>query len=195
VDSSITSWLNGIAGHPGARPLAVAGAQYLIVVPLLIVAYLAVRSLVRRDLPAVASLSVAAAGTVLALLANMAANALWFRARPYTALADVQALVSRATESSFFSDHTIVVTGCAFGALLVSRRWGAASIVTALLVAVCRVAVGAHYPSDVLTGALITTALIGALLPLRVRIEAGLSRTLQRRGLGIDTETGPPPGA
>jgi membrane-associated phospholipid phosphatase len=151
-------------------------------VPIAIAIYLAVRSFIRRDNTAMASLLIAGAGTVLALLANVMATSTWMRVRPYNRLADVHALTARATESSFFSDHTIAVTGCAVGALLVSRRWGTAAAVCAGLVALARVAVGAHYPTDVLTAAAVTTLLILALLPLRARLTRLLGAILTRVG-------------
>ena len=148
MDSSIASWLNAAADHPGLRQLAELGAQ----------------------------LVVAAAGTVLALVANVAATSWWYRARPYAALSDVHALIAQNPESSFFSDHTIVATGCAVAALLVSRRWGIAATAAAVLVAVARVAVGAHYPTDVLTAAAVTIVAIVVLLPARPAVEQLLAK-------------------
>jgi membrane-associated phospholipid phosphatase len=180
VDSTIAAWLNAAAQHPGAQQLAEAGAQVLVALPVLIAVYLLVRSVVRRDAAALSSLVVAGIGTAVALVANVAATTWWYRARPYAVLPDVQALITKNPESSFFSDHTIVATGCAIAALLVSRRWGIAAVVAAVLVAIARVAVGAHYPTDVLTAAVVTTVAIVALLPLRSRIEAVLDKVVGR---------------
>ncbi len=182
MDDSIAEWLNAQAQHSGLHQLAVFGAKYLLAVPIAIALYLAVRSFIRRDNTAMASLLIAAGGMVLAFLANVVATSTWMRVRPYNRLVDVHALTARATESSFFSDHTIAVAGCAIGALLVSRRWGIAATVCAGLVAVARVAVGAHYPTDVLTAAAVTTLLILALLPLRERLAALLGAILTRVG-------------
>jgi membrane-associated phospholipid phosphatase len=167
MDTSTSIWLNQLAQHEGIRQLAVAGAKFVVAVPALIVAYLFIRSALRRDAAALSSLAVAGAGTTIALAANIAATTLWFRARPYTALTQVHALVAPTTESSFFSDHTIAVTGLAFAALLVSRRWGVAALSAAIFVGVARVAVGAHYPTDVLTAAVVTSLAITVLLPAR----------------------------
>jgi undecaprenyl-diphosphatase len=182
VEDSIAEWLNAQAQHSGLHQLAVFGANYLLVVPILIAAYLVVRSFLRRDNTAMASLVLAGVGTLLALVANMAATSIWMRVRPYNRLGDVHALVTRATESSFFSDHTIAVTGCAVGALLVSRRWGVAAAVCAALVGIARVAVGAHYPTDVLTAAAVTTILILVLQPMRPRLARLLGVALAKVG-------------
>jgi undecaprenyl-diphosphatase len=180
VDTAIATWLNHQAQRPGLHGLAVIGAKYLVFAPVLIALGLAVRSIWRRDATATASMVVAGVGTLVALALNVVATSLWFRARPYAALSDVQALVAPNAESSFFSDHTIAVTGAAIGALLVSRRWGAIAIAIAALVAVARVGVGAHYPSDVLTAAIITTLAITSLLPARALV-AGLVQPLLDR--------------
>lgn len=180
MDTSTAIWLNQQAQHPGLRQLAEAGAKFLIVAPALIVASLLIRAVLRRDAIALSSLVVAGLGTGIALVANMVATSTWFRARPYHALTEVHALVTPTAESGFFSDHTIAVTGCAFAALLVSRRWGLAAIATAVLVAVARVAVGAHYPTDVLTAALVTSLAIAVLLPARPPIARLLTRALDR---------------
>lgn len=180
MDTSTSIWLNQLAQHEGIRQLAVGGATFVVAVPALIVGYLFVRSVVRRDAAALSSLVVAGAGMAIALAANLAATSLWFRARPYTALAEVHALVAPTTESSFFSDHTIAVTGLAFAALLVSRRWGMAALAAALFVGVARVAVGAHYPTDVLTAAVVTSLAIIVLLPARRPIARLLAGGLDR---------------
>jgi undecaprenyl-diphosphatase len=180
MDTTLVTWLNDAAQHPGARQAAEWGAKFLVAAPVLVVAYLAVRSLWRRDARALASMVAAGIGTALALAANVVATSLWYRPRPYTALSQLHPLIPPNPESSFFSDHTVIVAGCAMAALLVSRRWGAVAAGAAVLVGVARVAVGAHYPSDVLVAALVTVGAIAALLPLRHRL-----MPLIDRGMGL----------
>ena len=74
------------------------------------------------------------------------------RARPYETMSDVHLLVSRTTDFSFPSDHATVAGAVAAGLFLANRRWGIVAIVAALLMAVTRVYVGAHYPADVVAG-------------------------------------------
>jgi hypothetical protein len=83
-----------------------------------------------------------------ALGLNQLAGHLYFRPRPYWALPTVHAIGGRAGDSSFFSDHTTIAAATATGCLLLSRRWGLAAAGATLLVALGRVAIGAHYPSD-----------------------------------------------
>ncbi|KUN57906.1 hypothetical protein AQJ46_45155 [Streptomyces canus] len=56
---------------------------------------------------------------------------------------------------SFPSNHTAIAAAAAVALLFVSRRLGAVAAVAALAMAVSRVWVGAHYPHDVMAGALV----------------------------------------
>ena len=88
----------------------------------------------------------------------------------------MHALIAPNPESSFFSDHTIVATGCAIGALLVSRRWGVVAIAAGAAVGLARVAVGAHYPTDVLTAVAVTTLATVMLLPTRPKLTIAIGK-------------------
>lgn len=59
--------------------------------------------------------------------------------------------------NSFPSDHAIVVFCAAAGLWMVSRRLGALAVAYATLISLPRICVGAHYPTDVLAGALLGT--------------------------------------
>jgi undecaprenyl-diphosphatase len=102
-------------------------------------------------------------GAVLALLAgggallvNQVIIRVWERPRPFAAHPHtVHLLVSRSTNPSFPSDHAAASIAIAVAVLLLHRRLGAIVLAFALLVCYSRVFVGAHYPGDVLAGALI----------------------------------------
>jgi len=64
-------------------------------------------------------------------------------------------LAARTTDPSFPSDHAAAAFAIAFAVLAFSRRAGIAFLVAAALIALSRVALGMHYPSDVLAGALV----------------------------------------
>jgi len=92
----------------------------------------------------------------LALVANQVIGHLWDRARPFAAHpAAVHLLSGRSSDPSFPSDHAAAAFAIAFAVYAVSRPAGAAFLAAATAIAVSRVAVGLHYPSDVLAGALI----------------------------------------
>ncbi len=83
---------------------------------------------------------------------------LWDRPRPYVAHpGDAHLFISASPDPSFPSDHTTAAFAIAVALLLRSRRAGYVALAMAITLAVARVAVGTHYPSDVLGGALIGT--------------------------------------
>jgi undecaprenyl-diphosphatase len=91
-----------------------------------------------------------------ALLANQFVLLLWQRPRPFEAHpGSVVTLVSRTSDPSFPSDHAAAAVAIAVVLFLAHRRMGAVALALAGLVCLSRVYVGAHYPADVLGGALI----------------------------------------
>ncbi len=128
-----------------------------------------------------AVLATASAG--LALLINQPIAHLVDRARPYVAYpAQVHLLVARSPDPSFPSDHATGTFALAFGIWLYDRTIGTVLLALAALLALARVDVGAHYPGDVLAGAVVGIAVAGALyvLPTRRLVEAIASVALPR---------------
>jgi membrane-associated phospholipid phosphatase len=76
--------------------------------------------------------------------------------------------------SSFPSDHATYLFAIAAGLWLVSRPWGVVFGMAATAVTLTRIFVGVHFPSDILTGALIgiATSLAVSHEPTRIRIAA-----------------------
>jgi len=112
------------------------------------------------DLDQMARVVWAGAGALLALGVNQIVGGLVDRARPYATLTDVHVLISRTTDFSFPSDHAVTVGAVTAGLLLASRRLGLVAAVLAMLMAVARVYVGAHYPGDVAVGLLLGGAVV-----------------------------------
>ena len=104
---------------------------------------------------------VVAAGlsAALALGAAQVIVHLWQRPRPFVAHPEVAHLfVQHATDPSFPSDHATAAFAIAVSILLRNRRIGLLAMAMAIVLAVARVAVGVHYPGDVLGGALLGSA-------------------------------------
>src|SRR5207248_899603 len=93
---------------------------------------------------------------------NQAIHAAWDRPRPYETHPGLYHPHAHSTDASFPSDHASAAFGIAFGILLFDAVAGSLFLAGAILIGVGRVIIGAHYPSDVLAGALIGlgTALI-----------------------------------
>jgi undecaprenyl-diphosphatase len=81
------------------------------------------------------------------------------RARPFVADPHgVHLFSSHAADPGFPSDHATAAFAVAVAILLRKRGWGVAALVAAAILSVGRVALGFHYPSDVLAGAALGAA-------------------------------------
>jgi len=166
LDGDIVRWLNHSSQHQPLRALAILAAKYLAAVPPLLLVGVFLWAFSQRDTRNMARAGLAALGAALALGANQVVGQLVTRARPYSVLATVHAIGSRNGDSSFYSDHTTIAVGTAIGVFLVARRLGIAALVIATMVGLGRIAVGAHYPSDVVAAAVAAALGVAVLLLL-----------------------------
>ncbi len=105
------------------------------------------------------------------LTCNLGLKPLVARIRPYDLNPAVDLLVAPLTDYSFPSGHTLASAECATVLMIRDRRFGIPALILAVLVAVSRLYLYVHYPTDVLAGALIGT-LFGILGVLIVRAVA-----------------------
>jgi undecaprenyl-diphosphatase len=97
------------------------------------------------------------------------------RARPFVAdPGGVHLFSQHAADAGFPSDHATAAFAVATAIVLRKRRWGIFALVAAAVLSVGRVALGIHYPSDVLAGAALgaAAALVLWFAPIRTRVDA-----------------------
>lgn len=129
--------------------LARLGAQYLIVVPVLLFvgAMLSASSNARKEV----ALRAAVAGMVALILAKVC-GALVYDPRPFMVLHRTP-LVPHAAEGGLPSDHALLAFTLAFACLPISRPLAAVAFLSATLLGAARVACLLHSPLQIAAGA------------------------------------------
>jgi undecaprenyl-diphosphatase len=166
MDYRLYRWLNGIDRHHTWLPHAFNVVESVGVVVIAVAAFglwLLARPGGSRRWKLAAASALASAG--LGLLVNRLIGDLWHRPRPYETHHGVYTL-SHSHDPSFPSDHASAAFGIAFAILLFDTVAGTLFLALAVLIAVGRVIIGAHYPGDVLAGAGI--GLVVALVVVRL---------------------------
>jgi membrane-associated phospholipid phosphatase len=124
---------------------------------------------------------------IASTLAGMAVNASRLttgRTRPrasaeqgwYGPLHDGKWLIGMADFNSFPSGHTATAVGFAGVILFAAPAWGVAAMVAAGSIALARILLGAHHPSDVITASVLSLAiawLVWEILGRRGRVDFG----------------------
>lgn len=148
--------------------VAYANASEVLFLGMLVVAFLVVGGHRRRD----TRRAVVAAGlsAAVALAIGQVISKLVDRPRPFVAHHSVVHLFSpHAADASFPSDHTTAAFAIGVALLLRQRLWGIVVLVLATILAVARVGMGIHYPTDVLGGAALGSLVALALYQPAVR--------------------------
>ena len=104
--------------------------------------------------------SVALALIIGLIIGNLILKNLVGRIRPYDLNADVELLVSRLSDYSFPSGHTLTSFETASVLMIRDKKLGIPSLILATLIAFSRLYLYVHYPTDVLAG-IILGVLIG----------------------------------
>jgi undecaprenyl-diphosphatase len=130
---------------------------------------------------------VIAAGFSAALALGVAQiiSHIWERPRPYVAHPDSAHLfISASADPSFPSDHATAAFAIAVALFLRHRKVGVVALFMATILSVARVAVGTHYPGDVVAGAVVGSA--SALLLWLPPVRALLNRLADWSGRVYD---------
>jgi undecaprenyl-diphosphatase len=160
MDWSVTHALNSfLVAHDGVEDPLVAyvNAAELLFVGVLAAVFVLARGPSRRG---ARRLAAAAGGSAaVALLVAQVVSRLVDRPRPFVVHPGALHLFSsHAADPGFPSDHATAAFAIATAVLLRDRRWGAVAMVLACVLSVGRVAMGVHYPTDVLAGAALGAA-------------------------------------
>jgi undecaprenyl-diphosphatase len=160
MDWTVTHALNHfLAAHDALEdPLtAYVRAAEALFAGVLLAAFLLARGHGRTGIRRVAAAGGASAA--LGLLAAQVLSRLVERPRPFvTHPAALHLFAAHAPDPGFPSDHATAAFAIAVAVLLRDRRWGAPVLAAAVVLAAGRVALGVHYPTDVVGGALLGTA-------------------------------------
>ncbi|GAB2733314.1 phosphatase PAP2 family protein [Kitasatospora kifunensis] len=136
----------------------------------------------RPDAPvAVAGVLWAPLAVVAAELANLPIATIVDRPRPFVTHPGLDVLVAgKAGTHSFVSDHATMSMTVAVALFLVNRRLGAIAGALALLQGFCRLFMGVHYPTDVLGGYALATAVALLLAPIAMAVLVPLCHAVAR---------------
>ncbi|MBJ8106687.1 MULTISPECIES: undecaprenyl-diphosphatase [Bacillus cereus group] len=99
----------------------------------------------------------------IALLVNVLIHAVYYHPRPFITH-HVNQLVPHAADSSFVSDHSVLVFSIAFVFILRGEKLKYIALIWAILVGVSRMYVGVHYPLDILGAAFLTFTTSGLVM-------------------------------
>ncbi|PVE08609.1 phosphatase PAP2 family protein [Streptomyces scopuliridis] len=129
---------------------------------------------------AVAGLVWAPLAAGIALLINIPIRGFVERPRPFLDHKGLEVLVAGKTDYSFVSDHATMAMALAVGVFIAHRKLGLAAIGLALLEGFCRVYMGVHYPTDVIGGFALGTAVALLLTPLALALLTPLVSAVSR---------------
>ncbi|MFG2371335.1 phosphatase PAP2 family protein [Streptomyces sp. NPDC048504] len=118
----------------------------------------------------VAALVWAPVAASLAVLVNVPIRGFVERPRPFLDHTGLDVLVSGKTDFSFVSDHATITMAMGVAMFVADRRFGLAGIGLALFEGFCRVYMGVHYPTDVIGGFALGTAVALLLSPVAMAL-------------------------
>jgi undecaprenyl-diphosphatase len=151
MDSSLFSWINGLAGlNPALDLLMVWIAKYALLIFILTLLALWFSKNVKYQRGAF----LAGLSALIALGIGQVIGMVFLRPRPYYSI-PTHLLIGRTLDTSFPSDHATFAFAIAAMLWQVNRRLSVALLLLSALMGFARVYVGAHYPLDILGGAVL----------------------------------------
>ncbi|MFD8233585.1 phosphatase PAP2 family protein [Streptomyces sp. NPDC059696] len=116
----------------------------------------------------------------IAVLVNVPIRGFVERPRPFLDHQGLEVLVQGKTDYSFVSDHATIVMAMAVGLFVAHRKYGLVALVLALFGGFIRVYMGVHYPTDVVGGFALGTAVALLLSPLAMALLTPVVKAVER---------------
>ncbi|MFF7443676.1 phosphatase PAP2 family protein [Streptomyces sp. NPDC008122] len=142
------------------------------------------RGTLTDSVSAVAGLVWAPLAAGIALLVNIPIRGFVERPRPFKDHQGLEVLVAGKTDFSFVSDHATLTMALGVGLFVAHRRFGLAAIALALAEGFVRVYMGVHYPTDVIGGFALGTAVALLLAPVALALLTPVVSAVARSGRG-----------
>ena len=119
------------------------------------------------------------AAAAVAVVVNLVIHSIWDRPRPYEAHT-ISHPWSSSTDPSFPSDHASASLAIAFAVVAFDTVAGALFLAAALLIAVGRLLVGAHYPGDIAASVLVAAGAALLVVKLGRSVVTSIVRLVER---------------
>ncbi|MGX1131632.1 undecaprenyl-diphosphatase [Streptomyces glaucescens] len=116
----------------------------------------------------------------VAVLVNVPIRGFVERPRPFMEHDGLEVLVTGKTDYSFVSDHATITMAIAVGLFVANRKYGLVGIGLALFEGFCRVYMGVHYPTDVVGGFALGTAVALLLSPVAMALLTPVAKAMER---------------
>ncbi|MEV6592822.1 phosphatase PAP2 family protein [Streptomyces acidicola] len=116
----------------------------------------------------------------IAVLINVPIREFVKRPRPFLDHEGLEVLVTGKTDYSFVSDHATLTMAMGVALFVANRKFGLVGIVLGLLGGFCRIYMGVHYPTDVVGGFALGTAVALLLSPVAMALLTPLARAVER---------------
>ncbi|MFG2653166.1 phosphatase PAP2 family protein [Streptomyces sp. NPDC048436] len=120
----------------------------------------------------------------IAVLVNVPIRGFVERPRPFKVHDGLEVLIAGKTDFSFVSDHATLAMALGAGLFVANRKFGLVGIALALFEGFCRVFMGVHYPTDVVGGFALGTAVALLLSPLAMALLTPVAKAVGRTGAG-----------
>ncbi|MET8572855.1 phosphatase PAP2 family protein [Streptomyces sp. NPDC004783] len=116
----------------------------------------------------------------VAVLVNVPIRGFVERPRPFNDHEGLEVLVAGKDDFSFVSDHATLCMALAVALFVANRKFGIGAIVLAVFGGFIRVYMGVHYPTDVIGGFALGTAVALLLSPVAMALLTPVVRAVER---------------